>query len=175
MQRESALIVEVPEAEPLVGPFRQRLDRNADVGVPAHVTVLYPFAPPDAVDHATLDRLQSIFAPFPAFDVVFDRTEWFGEEVLWLAPADDEPFRALTAAARSEFPEYPPYGGTIAEPTPHLTVGELAALDEMREAEATIRPGLPVGGTVGSVSLLMQGTDGRWSRGGRFRLAAAKV
>jgi hypothetical protein len=173
--RETALVVEVPEADLLVGAFRRRLDRNADLGVPAHVTVLYPFADPTAIDETTLRRLRSIFAPIPAFDVSFDRTDWFGEDVLWLAPADDGPFRALTAAARAEFPDYPPYCGAISDPTPHLTVGELAALDEMRKAEASIRPGLPVRGKVGSVTLLVQGTDGRWSRGERLPLAAAQV
>jgi hypothetical protein len=170
VDRETALIVEVPEAEPLVGTWRSRLDRNADFGVPAHVTVLYPFAHPDAIDQVMLDRLRSTFAPFPAFDVVFDRTSWFGEEVLWLAPADDQRLRQLTAAAMSTFPQYPPYGGAIADPTPHLTIGELADLNEMREAETAVRPGLPVTGAVGSVSLLVQGADGRWSRGHHFPL-----
>jgi hypothetical protein len=35
---ESALVV--PEAEPLVKPFRDRYDPSAAAGVPAHITLL---------------------------------------------------------------------------------------------------------------------------------------
>ena len=34
----SALIVEVPEAEPAVARYRHRLDASAPLGVPAHIT-----------------------------------------------------------------------------------------------------------------------------------------
>ena len=54
---ESALVVLVPEAEALVKPFRDRYDPSAAVGVPAHITLLYPFKPPDEVDGAVLDKL----------------------------------------------------------------------------------------------------------------------
>ena len=43
---ESALVVLVPEADPLVGPFRSFFDPSAALGVPAHVTLLYPFVEP---------------------------------------------------------------------------------------------------------------------------------
>ena len=42
---ETALIVEVPAAEVVVGRHRAWLDRAAALGVPAHVMVLYPFRP----------------------------------------------------------------------------------------------------------------------------------
>jgi hypothetical protein len=42
----SGLVVLVPEAEPVVGHLRDRLDPNAASGVGAHVTVLFPFPDP---------------------------------------------------------------------------------------------------------------------------------
>lgn len=45
---QTAVIVPVPAAEALVGSHRRRLDRAAGWGVPAHVTVLYPFLHPEA-------------------------------------------------------------------------------------------------------------------------------
>ena len=45
---ESAVLVPFPEAERVVSPYRARLDGAAALGVPAHVTVLYPFVPPPA-------------------------------------------------------------------------------------------------------------------------------
>ena len=37
---ETALIVPVPEVEPIVGRFRDRYDPAAADGIPAHVTVV---------------------------------------------------------------------------------------------------------------------------------------
>jgi hypothetical protein len=42
---ETALIVEVPAAEPAVGHYRAELDANAGLGIPAHITILAPFLP----------------------------------------------------------------------------------------------------------------------------------
>jgi hypothetical protein len=42
---QSALLLPVPAAEAAVGPYRALLDPSARDGVPAHITVLYPFLP----------------------------------------------------------------------------------------------------------------------------------
>jgi hypothetical protein len=39
---QSAIVVVVEEAEPVVGAHRLRHDPVASLGVPAHVTILYP-------------------------------------------------------------------------------------------------------------------------------------
>src|ERR1700761_7063123 len=49
---QSALLIRVPAAEPAVGAHRARLDASARDGVPAHLTVLYPFLPPAQIDDA---------------------------------------------------------------------------------------------------------------------------
>ena len=46
----TGLIVEVPDAELVVAHWREQLDPHAMLGVPAHVTVLFPFAAPDRID-----------------------------------------------------------------------------------------------------------------------------
>ena len=52
----SALIVAVAEAEPLVGEWRLRYD-NALLGIPAHVTLLFPFVPAENVDEALFGEI----------------------------------------------------------------------------------------------------------------------
>ncbi|SCG72753.1 2'-5' RNA ligase superfamily protein [Micromonospora humi] len=84
---ETALIVAVPETERAVGRFRSTLDRAAGWGVPAHVTVLYPFLPPDRVDDDVLTTLRLVFDATPRFDVTFAEVSWFGDTVVWLSPA----------------------------------------------------------------------------------------
>jgi 2'-5' RNA ligase len=105
----SGLIVEVPEAEPVVARLRERLDASAPLGIPAHITVLFPFMPPSAIDPAVLAKLAHLFAAVSRFRFRLDHTDWFGDEVLWLAPRDPGPFRALIEAVHQAFPAFPPF------------------------------------------------------------------
>jgi hypothetical protein len=59
---QSALLLAVPAAEAAVGPHRARLDSSALDGVPAHITVLYPFLPPAEIGPDALARLSRLFA-----------------------------------------------------------------------------------------------------------------
>src|SRR5437868_6629747 len=120
---ETALIVAVPEAERVVGRFRAALDVAAGWGVPAHVTVLYPFLPPDRIDDHLLTTLSQVCEATPRFDVSFAEVKWFGDTVVWLAPQPDHALRQLTAAVWRRFPEAPPYAGAHADVVPHLTIG----------------------------------------------------
>jgi hypothetical protein len=63
---ESAVLVPVPEAERVVSPHRSRLDRAAALGVPAHVTVLYPFMPPAAITPSVVEALAAAVASVSA-------------------------------------------------------------------------------------------------------------
>src|SRR5262245_17605350 len=62
---EPALIVAVPEAERAVARFRAALDLAAGWGVPAHVTVLYPFLPPQRINEDVLTTLSQNFEATP--------------------------------------------------------------------------------------------------------------
>lgn len=50
----SGLMIEVPEAEPAVRHHREHFDASTPLGVPAHITVLFPFMPPETIDTAAL-------------------------------------------------------------------------------------------------------------------------
>jgi hypothetical protein len=164
--------VEIPEAEPVVRHFRQRLDPSAGLGVPAHITVLYPFIPPDGLDAAVLRHLGRLFAAAPRFAFRLDRTRWFDDRVVWLAPADPGPFAALTVRVIEAFPACLPYRGQFDGITPHLTIGDGQPVAGLRAAEESIRPLLPVTGEVTAVTLITQATaGGRFSRAAAFPLA----
>ena len=68
MVTQSAVLVPVPAAERVVSRHRARLDAAAAAGVPAHVTVLFPFVPPSEISGATLESLAAAVAPVGAFD-----------------------------------------------------------------------------------------------------------
>jgi 2'-5' RNA ligase len=152
----TGVVVLVPEAERVVGSHRQALDSSAAWGVPAHVTVLFPFAAPQDVDDDVSAGLAGAIACVPAFDAVFARTDWFGEDVLWLAPEPAGPFVALTRAVAAAFPEHQPYGGEFDGSAPHLTVGEARTrgLAALRGAESAVQPQLPVRTRVRSAHLI---------------------
>jgi len=117
----TALIVPVPEAESKVGELRLAHDSSAALGVPAHITILFPFFDADDVDEA---ELADLISRFPAFDFELDRVEHFPDGTTWLRPAPSLPFVDLTAAVWQRWPERPPYEGLHDEVIPHLTISE---------------------------------------------------
>jgi 2'-5' RNA ligase len=125
---ESALVLLVPEAEALVGPFRDRHDPAAAAGMPAHITLLYPFKPPDAIDATVLAGLRQCFAGFAPFPFTLAETRCFEAPaaVLYLAPEPAAAFRALSSAIWQHHPETPPYRGRHADIIPHLSVAHVA-------------------------------------------------
>jgi 2'-5' RNA ligase len=150
-------VVPVPEAERVVGRHRERLDPAASWGVPAHVTVLYPFVDPVSVDEALVRRLADVVGSVSAFDCTFRRTGWFGQDVLWLAPEPHQPFIELTEAVWQAFPAHAPYGGVYADLAPHLTVGQRSEGDESIElaaVEPLVAGQLPVSTFVERVHLM---------------------
>lgn len=147
----TAVVVTVPEAEPLVGDLRAELDDHAAAGVPAHVTVLYPFLPLPRID---LPALREVVAATPAFTVTFRRVGHFGDDVLWLAPDPAEPFVTLTLAVQDRFGTVP-YGGDHGpDPEPHLTVAHHAPPSRMRAAAARLEAGLPFTAEIRAARLL---------------------
>ena len=120
------------------------------------MTVLFPFAHPDTIDSGVVDTLRNLFSRVPAFSYAFERTAWFDDQVLWLAPTDDRPFRELTRLVHAAFPDFPPFGGAFPDSVPHLTVGHEAPLDELRAAEAELADLTPVRGRASTVTLLVQ-------------------
>jgi len=168
----SGLIVEIPEAEPAVAPYRDRLDANARLGVPAHITVLFPFMPPAAIGPAALAELERLFAAVSRFRFRLDHTGWFGEEVLWLAPRDPGPFQALTRRVAKAFPAFPPYQGQFGDPAPHLTVGHGHPVTDLRAAEESVRAHLPIDAQATAVALMtQQSAGGQWTKAATFTLA----
>jgi 2'-5' RNA ligase len=165
---QTALVVEVPEAEPLVSDWRAKHDWSAQRGVPAHITVLYPFFPTDRVDARLLDELRGFFASQTAFSFRLTKVARF-PEVAWLAPEPSERFKALTDLIAARYPEYPPYEGIHDEVIPHLTVAE-GGVELQDEVETALTPHLPIQADAKTVALLVEDENERWQLGERFPL-----
>jgi 2'-5' RNA ligase len=160
---QSALLVVVPDVEPVVAAHRARLDATVQFGVPAHVTVVFPFLPPERIDDAVVAEVAAVAGSVPAFDVTLARVAWFGDRVVWLAPEPAEPFRALTLAVWRRFPEAPPYEGLYTDVVPHLTIGHAAPPELLAEAAEDVAAHLPIAARVEAVHLMVRdGPAERW-------------
>ena len=82
---ETALVLLIPEAERVVGGWRARYDPAAGSGVPAHVTLLYPFLPPQRLTSEVLADLRQHFAEEPPLSLEFSGICAF-PNALYLAP-----------------------------------------------------------------------------------------
>jgi 2'-5' RNA ligase len=89
--------------------------------MPAHVTVLYPFLPPEAITHSVENELESVLSPFSPFSFRLVEVDRF-PGVLYMATEPAEPFRELTEALYKQWPDHPPYGGNFKTVVPHVTV-----------------------------------------------------
>jgi len=172
----SGLIIEVPEAEPVVGEPRLRLDGNARIGIPAHITVLFPFLPPASINDAVRRRLAGISAAVPVWEYRLVRTSWFGDDVLWLAPEDATPFRSLTDSVHREFPDCPPFGGQFENVVPHLTIADRRPLQQMKSAERQVERHLPIDCIAAGMSRMVQrDAAGAWTRSAWFPFGGIPV
>jgi 2'-5' RNA ligase superfamily len=141
----SGLVLLVPELEPRIEDLRARHDPAARQGMPAHVTVLYPFMDPVKIGPTQRTRLAETVRGFQSFELSFARTGRF-PEALWIQPEPIEPIVAMVRAIEAAFPDYPPYRGQFETVIPHVTVGlgdsfELAAIEPelKRRLEPAVR------------------------------------
>jgi 2'-5' RNA ligase len=154
------VVVTVPDVEPAVGEWRLQHTHDARAGMPAHVTLLFPFVPAERVGEVE-EPLAGLVAAAPTFDLSFRRTARF-PEVLYLDPEPVEPFLRLTAAIAAEWPEHPPYEGAFDTVIPHLTVAESRDQGLLDRVAAEVGPHLPVQTRVREASLFVEEDDGRW-------------
>lgn len=61
---QTGLIVKIPEVERAVCGWRERLDPSAQAGVPAHVTVLFPFLEESRIDVLVHSALADTLNPW---------------------------------------------------------------------------------------------------------------
>jgi 2'-5' RNA ligase len=163
---ESAVIVRV-SIPPALERIRRRWDLAASAGVPAHVTILYPFLPPVELRPAIRAELATIAASVEPFDVRFAAVGRF-PMVVYLAPEPVAPFVALTATLTARFPGYPPYGGAFNEVIHHLTVVE-SQTEALDGIVGDVEPLLPFERHVGALEVIVECADGRWRP--RWRIA----
>lgn len=158
----------VPDVEPAVRAWRDRLDPSARAGVPAHVTVLFPFLDESLIDDDAFAAIGEVIGRHRPFEARFEHCGRF-PGILYLVPEPDLPFRRLTEAIADRWPETSPFGGRFDEVVPHLTIAQGQDDAVLEEAEAALRSRLPVTARVSSVDLMVHDGTG-WQQRAAFAL-----
>jgi len=172
---QSALIVRVPEAESYVSHYREQYDSSAKLGVPAHITVLYPFIPPELITSSIIEEVQAAVSCVTAFAFQLAKVGRF-PGVVYLAPEPSDPFVSLTRAVAHAFPDYPPYRGQYAGTVPHLTAAQTAEPEQSAVA-AELHKLLENSGSIVSSCdelVLIENSTGRWEQMHVFSLAPSR-
>ena len=161
----SALIVPVRLPRTLES-FRATHVPSAALGIPAHITLIYPFLPAQPLDAAVRRSLVACFARHGAFSFRAAGVHaWPG--VLYLRVDPTEPFEALVATLVSAFPGHPPNSGEFPY-VPHVTIAEAPA----RSMTSLAPPRADVHGRADRILLIAEGADGRWRTRWQFPLRA---
>lgn len=165
----TGLVVPVPELDSFVRKWRPMVDASPPVGIPAHITLLYPFLGPP-IDPADLARLGAVLADVGPFEFQLSSVGWFGSEVCFVTVEPEDPFRDLTHRLVSVF-DLRPYGGEIDDPKPHVTIGWGGSNTAMNQVARAAEELLPVRTHVDEV-WVMEGTTSppQWSVAHRLSL-----
>ena len=168
---ESAVVVPVLHIGPLVRELRLQYDPSAKAGVPAHVTLMFPFLPPSELTDAKVDALAALLRGGGRFDFSLTRVREFEQGVVYLEPEPAEPFIRLTRKIGDVFGLLP-FGGEFGDTAvPHLTVTTPESGMTREEIATQLEPLLPIGVVADRAWLMVGSNSGTWStmREMRFR------
>lgn len=176
---ETALVLHIAAADALTQSTRLAFDPSASDGMPAHVTLLYPFKPVAQITPDDAARLGAICKQLAPIDIVFENFGRF-PGVLWLAPEPSAQVKELATAIGAAFPDWKPYGGAIKEFVPHLTLAHLSGADAERQLDEIAADfmqkaegHLPLRQTVFWVSLFDKSQTGKWKEVSGFPFASS--
>jgi hypothetical protein len=134
--------------------------------MPAHVTLLYPFAPePD------LEAIRALASGSEPFRFTLRGVREWPDGIVYLEPDPAEPFVRLTRELVERFPDHQPYDGafTVDGVIPHCTVVHTDDDGARADAVASVAGLLPIRCDANEV-WLMHEVNGRWQRHTPFRL-----
>jgi 2'-5' RNA ligase len=167
-ERRGGLIVPVSIAETVIRPAPSECVPIWSDGIPAHVTLLFPFPRMEQLDPPGLADLKALFAGTPPIRVTFSAVGRF-PDVVYLAPEPRDWFIRLTEALSKRY-GLRPYGGIFPSIVPHLTVARDPDPAVLGQIAAALERFLPLETDVREVWLMEEEADGRWTHAATFPL-----
>ncbi|MFF1555916.1 2'-5' RNA ligase family protein [Streptomyces sp. NPDC058279] len=115
----TAVVIALPDATPLLDAAWRIDPALVRRGVPAHVSLLYPFVPESALTGQDENGVRSLAASFPASDLLLEELVTASGFVAVTVPE----LQPIVDAFRAQWPGLRPYRGRFgARPAAHLTV-----------------------------------------------------
>ena len=152
----TAIVVPFPDLDAVVGTHRRALTSDGADGMPAHVTLIYPFADGGALGDRETGQVRAALSAFCQFDVTFARFGRFAARppVLYLAPQPEGGLLGMIAALERRFPAFPSFGGIHETVIPHLTIAQTDGATAMQAAKDDVARHLPIRTRVTEVALM---------------------
>ncbi|MGH3823724.1 MAG: 2'-5' RNA ligase family protein [Pseudonocardiaceae bacterium] len=166
---QTGLVIPVPAADPLLTLVETRHPGTVREGVPAHVSLLYPFVGAAELDERVTRALSELVAGHEPMPVEFVECYRSGGFVA-LRPDPIEGLTELTRKTRDRWPDMVPYEGVYGDVEPHVTVAMRASEETAMTIEQEVTEQLPISAELREVWLVA--FDGRWTLQGRFEFGA---
>jgi hypothetical protein len=168
----TTLLVPVPEASHATAGWWPEWEPPKARGIPAHVSILFPFLRRTAVGAEQLELLREAAASVRAFDFSLVSVGRFPQTV-YLRPEPATGFAALTTAVEERFPGVRAYGGVHPRHVPHLTVLTCRDRGLLDRAAVEVGAALPIRARASEAWLMAEREHGGWEHAETFPLDRA--
>ena len=137
----SALVLLVPDLEDIIGPYRKKYTNDGAMGMPCHITILYPFMSYIEWNDNIFDLLAEISLLIKPISFRFNGLNYFeNKNVLFLEPYPQDEILHVIQHISKAFPMFPPYGGDIpmSELRAHITIAAERSVNKLKQIEKDI-------------------------------------
>jgi hypothetical protein len=165
----TTLLVPVRDAEPASAGWWPSWEPPKARGIPAHISVLFPFLHLKEIGEEELGLLRDATAAVRAFDFALTTIGRFPQTV-YLLPDPAVGFAALTRGVEERFPGVRAYGGLHPRHVPHLTVLTCTDRGLLERAAVEVATALPIRTRASEVWLMAEREHGGWERARTFAL-----
>jgi 2'-5' RNA ligase len=159
---ETAIIVPMSRCEQMLADVAANLNLERVQGMPAHVTLLYPFVEAAGLGPEVAAEARRALSDVSPFRCEFSTFGRFTDPpaALYLKPVPERPFRTMTALLERAFGTRA-YGGAFDDVIPHLTLVESSDMSAWTRVESLVGPAFPIVERVSGFSIYRQ-RAGAW-------------
>jgi hypothetical protein len=164
-QGQTGLVIPVPGADALLGSVGARYPGTVRAGLPAHVSLLYPFVVVAELDERVTTALHELFVEQVSIPVDFVECYRRGGFVA-LRPDPSDGLTELLSKTHRRWPDVVPYAGVYRDLEPHLTVAMGCSEQMAMRIEQEVTAELPICAELREAWLLA--FEGQWKLRDRF-------
>jgi hypothetical protein len=159
---KSSIDIHFDSLTKLIDRWRSKTVTVANLGVPPHITLLYPWRDAPLSDN-DLEQLRKVLLNHQAFSLCFDRLETFEVGAIYLALQDGSAAKTIMVDLMNAFPDTPPYGGDFLDAVPHLTLAKCDPENlQVLKTEIARELRLPLEFSVNEIAVMEEDTEGHW-------------